>query len=181
MLARLRALFRGTRIADTSSGARVAIRGVARKRDALLAAPVTGESCVAYRLHVQRHDGGGGNERWADVLTMDSEADFYLEQEEQRALVPGKYCEIEPRWPGEWRRGATPKALHAILRRAGRGVRQTIRWRELCIHEGQRIEVNGVADWRAEDDERDSSYRERPKRLHLDAPDTGWVRVRRLQ
>jgi hypothetical protein len=167
-------------IADAVEGTLVRLSGLARRGSGAITAPLTGDPCVAFQLHVERLERQQrNNENWLPLVSDEGRVDFFLEDDTGRARILGAKIEIATGFFGDWQQGAANQPLQDLIARQGESHAQTLRWRELVIRDGDPLEVVGLAKRGEVTGQNGAGYRGTRQELVVDAPDIGWIQVRR--
>ena len=154
-------------VEDLEVGRRATVRGEVVPRD-LIDSPLTGEPCVYYSYSVEqrRRSRVGGDAFWDIVEKDEAILEFYVEDDSGRAIVAPFQARIDRA------RGIHPVTHELAMDRQAH---------ELLIRPGDLIEVTGVVAEVLDLFDEGRSYRGRPERLMLRAPDGGRMEIRLLR
>lgn len=181
--ARMRRALKGApkrTIAEVFDGEIAKIAGVVRAATPLLAAPLSGRSCVFYEVLVEEYRSSGRSGHWESIVRESSAVDFLVVDDTGTALVETARMKVLPVHDTELSSGflhdATPE-LQAFLARHGESsegliFNRRLRYREGVFEPGERVRVLGRARWELAPGtgEPGVGYRDVPKRLVLCAP-----------
>lgn len=172
-----RALERAPRAAirDAPDHAPVKIAGRLKSAGPLFKAPLSGRPCVGYHVIVREMQGN------TPVTLIDTQLarDFTLQDDTGRALVRVSRLKLvlAPETftvADELPEDVAEKFLesHAITARELTGRLRRLRYREAILEENTDVAVLGVGHWEYDPDPnaQGAMYRERPRRLVIDAP-----------
>lgn len=175
---------RVTSIRDARAGELVRITGKIRPIGEPLRSPITGRSCVAFRSTLEESGGVKGTQ-WREVLREIEAVDFFLEDTTGRALIRTDAFEMLITDDTERCSGLlddpTPDLQNFLARHResydGWLFNRTLRYKEGTFDAGEIVTVLGIARWEADPDpdQTGTGYRDRPKRLVIEARPDGPV------
>lgn len=174
------------RVAEAPAGKLVLLTGTARRGAKTLTTPISAQPCIAFQVHVERFEQGTDGGRYYPLDDDEGREDFFLEDDTGRARLLGAKIEIAARRSDGWQRSKSDERLQRFLTQRGQSYQGTLRWRELLIHEGDCIEVVGLATKVKPDSGSATTApaqgyrRPPPPELVIDAPDIDWIKVRVL-
>lgn len=175
---------RATTARKASEGELVKIEGRAQPVGPLLTAPLSGRSCVAWRVEFElfqkqspTDDGFSNPSYWVSHAHEESRDPFGVTDDSGQVLVPASKLEWAMSTP--WLRGELSSAETSFLASRGHGSGEEYRRREEIIAPGDPVTVVGVATWSTAPDAPGAGYRARGKIVTLDAPEEGWIELRK--
>ncbi|WP_437526198.1 hypothetical protein WME79_40520 [Sorangium sp. So ce726] len=165
-----------TRVGDVAEQETARLTGNVRSAGEGLRAPLSGRSCVYYKITLEKLLGGAG---WHEILCEQKAVDFLLDDGTGRAHV--RSASMKTAVPADREQGSSwfrdgDEELEAFLRERGDPSKEwryerVLRCREHLIAPGDRVTVLGAVSW--EQDPEPSSagrgYRDAPKRVVLSA------------
>lgn len=172
-----------TEIAAAEEGQLVRITGVVvQEGDATLEAPVSARPCVGYLAQVEQRSGSSSSgHAWKERIRTQELIDFVVEDDTGRALIKGAGAQLVVNRDEHQSSGPmsdpSPRARrlldeHGVDPEAWHGSNKRLRYREGAIEVGETVTVMGKARREVDPDKtRSAGYRERPKRLVLEAAD----------
>ncbi len=163
----------------------VKISGQVKQLDRLLEAPLTGRSCVFYRVLVEERIQSGKNSRWRTLIDEYEATDFLVTDATAVARINVAGADpvlvLDAHFTsGTWN-DAEP-ALERYLARFGEkstgllGFNRKIRYREAVLEPGEGVAVLGAATMELDPDSAGHAgggYRARPERPVLARPEEG--------
>lgn len=169
-----------TNVGDAVEGATVKIVGTLRHVGEPLRAPLSGRSCAYYEVRVEEHR---GKNNWSTIVRESEGSQFLLEDGTGKALVKLDDPSTAVVEDLSLRSGTfnDPSVSaqeyltkHGVDSTSFLGFNKTLRYFEGVLEEGETVVVYGRASWEADpdpdSDRAGEDYRNRPKRLRIDAP-----------
>lgn len=149
-----------------------------------IAAPLTGRPCAYWRVVVKERRRSGKNSYWATLIDDHEGVDFVLRDETGGALVRTDHARAVLDKDASGGTGffdRETEELEIFLAERGHSThgfifKKTMKYYEGVIEPGETITALGVGRWEVNPDpgaQGPAGFRERPKRLVLDAPDDG--------
>ncbi|HZO12431.1 MAG TPA: hypothetical protein VFB62_04210 [Polyangiaceae bacterium] len=159
---------------DAREGELIEIHGSVQASPQTMRAPVSGVVCAKWDLYVEEQERQHDNRYWKLLLHAESGCDFFVDDDSGRARILG--AKVELRGRGQWQHLLT-ETLRDFLAARGYATTDGMRWRESLLRNGDRVTVTGIARWERDESGSGTGYRNLGRRLVIDAPDVGWIKV----